>query len=162
MLLRSLQRLRLILSLRTPDPEFPRNIPKKYQTTKNKQKWGNALQQPIYTNPVKNLPIDVDQDLSNQMRRILAAPVLVLDPNLAGVSRCVCCLNELGFLQKGSQSIGSGPNTASESRVSNTDLSEFFQHQPKGNNYKSNGHPMQHLYSTNVVALLSGEVEMVL
>ena len=36
------------------------------------------------------------------------------------------------------------------------------QHHPKGNNYNSNGHLMQHLYSANVVALLSGELEMVL
>ena len=41
-------------------------------------------------------------------------------------------------------------------------FSNLFQHQPKGNNYNSHGHLMQHLCGANVVALLSSEVEKVL
>ena len=41
-------------------------------------------------------------------------------------------------------------------------MQKIYQHQPKSNNYNSNGHLMQYLYGANVVALLSGEVETVL
>ena len=41
-------------------------------------------------------------------------------------------------------------------------LTFFNQRQPKGDNYNSNGHLMQHLDAAKVVVLLSGEVETVL
>ena len=40
--------------------------------------------------------------------------------------------------------------------------SNFLQHQPKGNNYNSKRHLMQHLYCDRVVALLSPTAEKVL
>ena len=79
------------------------------------------------------------------------------------------------FVGKSAQKNPPGKSPAKSSKIYTTKIPDTFlqrgranlgfglsQTLVKGNNYNSNGHLMQHLYSANVVALLSGEVENVL